>query len=407
MHPPRWRTARAARRLLIACALIALGVLSGCSSVSYFWQSASGQLALMQAARPVDDWLQDPAVPTALKTRLTLARQIRGFAVTEIQLPDNASYQRYADLQRPAAVWNVLAAPELSLRLQPWCFPVAGCVGYKGFFERADAEAEAASLRAGGLEVSVQPVPAYSTLGWLNWAGGDPLLSTFIDYPEGELARLIFHELAHQVVYAPGDTAFNESFASTVEQLGSVRWLARHASPAAQAAHASAQARRQQFRALTLGLQRELREIYGETDDQDLLPAKDTGAPKVAPQANTDTVAGPGWPADRPAAPPLTARARAAMLERKAAAIQAFRARHAALKASWGGYAGYDGWVAHSNNAALGALAAYDSLVPGFETLFEREGRDWQRFYTAVQRLANQPKSDRRAALLRAEAGQR
>ncbi len=210
--------ARMARLVTIAAAAFGL---SGCAELGYYWQSVDGQISLMAAARPVDDWLADSRTPAALKARLELARRIRRFAVTELDEPDNASYHRYADLHRSAVVWNLVAAPPYSLTLRTWCFPIAGCVGYRGYFQEAAAQREAARLRAQGLEVSVYGVPAYSTLGWLNWAGGDPLLSTFIDYPEGELARIIFRELAHQVLYVSGDTVFNESYATAVERLGS------------------------------------------------------------------------------------------------------------------------------------------------------------------------------------------
>ncbi len=357
--------ARALRRL---GALLTLGLgltaLGGCSTLGYYWQSATGHLALMHAARPVDAWLQDPATPDPLKARLALAQQMRRFAASELHLPDNASYQRYADLQRPAAVWNVVAAPELSLQLRQWCFPVAGCVGYKGYFDRAAADAEAAQLRAQGLEVSVQPVPAYSTLGWSNWAGGDPLLNTFIGYPEGALARLIFHELAHQRVYAAGDTTFNESFATAVEQLGGARWLAAHGSPATQAADALAQTRRRQFRALTLDLQQTLRRVYGEAGDD---------AEDLREKPNKRIL--------------------------KAAALKDFARRYAELKAGWGGFAGYDRWADSVNNATLGTMSAYDALVPGFEALFEKSDRNWPRFYAAVQQLAELPKAARHEAL--------
>jgi len=345
---------------------LALASLAGCSSLGYYWQSTSGHLALMQAARPVDDWLQDPASTATLKTQLLLTQDIRRFAAAELHLPDNASYQRYADLQRKAAVWNVVAAPELSLKLQQWCFPVAGCVAYKGYFDEAAAEREGAQWRAQGLDVSVYPVPAYSTLGWMNWAGGDPLLNTFIHYPEGELARLIFHELAHQVVYVSGDTTFNESFATAVERLGTARWLTAQASPSAQAQFAQSQQRRQQFRALTLDLQHTLRAIYAGTVE----------APEASPLSN-----------------------QADQRSQKAAAMAVFRQRYAELKTSWNGFAGYDVWVSRTNNASLGALSAYDQLVPGFKALFEHEGRDWPRFYAAVKRIAALPKAERHAAL--------
>ena len=310
---------------------------------------------------PVQDWLADAHTPAQLKSRLALAQRIRGFAVAELKLPDNASYHRYANLHRKSAVWNVAAAPGFSLTLKTWCFPVAGCVGYRGYFDEAKARTEAEQLEAQGFEVSVYGVPAYSTLGWMNWAGGDPLLSTFIAYPEGELARLIFHELAHQVVYARDDTMFNESFATAVERLGSQRWLASQASSEARKAYAVFDGRRQQFRALTLATRRELADIYKE---------------------NT-----------------IPAQLSSAQADRKMIAMQHFREAYARLKTSWDGYVGYDRWMAQANNAAFGALAAYDELVPGFEALFEREGRNWQRFYDAVRRLAELSRDERHKAL--------
>ncbi|HSO43991.1 MAG TPA: aminopeptidase [Rhodoferax sp.] len=339
--------------MLVPCLLLGL---TGCADTRYYWQSVTGHLQLMQAARPVEAWLADPASPAALQQRLKQVESMRGFAVAELHLPDNASYHRYADLQRRHVVWNVVAAPELSLTLKTWCFPVAGCVGYRGYFAEADAQALAQELRAQGLDVSVYGVPAYSTLGWMNWLGGDPLLNTFIFYPEGEVARLLFHELSHQVLYVPGDTVFNESFATVVERLGGALWL-EQASPEARQAYADFDARRQQFRALARSTRDRLAEIYRE----DSLLATDPSEKKAL----------------------------------KSKAMQDFRAAYAELKASWGGYSGYDAWVAQANNAAFGAQAAYDELVPGFKALFEREGRDWPAFYDAVRQLAKRPKEER------------
>ncbi|HEY9239993.1 MAG TPA: aminopeptidase, partial [Burkholderiaceae bacterium] len=332
---------------------------SGCSTLGYYAQSVGGHLALVHAARPVPDWLADPQTPPALKARLELSQRIRDFAVSDLHAPDNASYRRYADLQRSAAVWNVVAAPELSLRLQTWCFPVVGCVGYRGYYDRAAADAFAQGLRGEGLETSVYGVPAYSTLGLLPFdAFADPLLNTFIGHSEGELARLVFHELAHQVAFAKGDTVFNESFATAVERLGAQRWLARHASAQAREDDARIFARRSDFRALTMRYRDRLEALYAS-------PASD---------------------ADKRVA--------------KAALMRELRAEHETLKRErWGGYSGYDGWFARANNAAFGVLAAYNELVPNFERLFEREGRDFTRFYTEVRRLAALPPAQRRQAL--------
>ena len=344
--------------MALAAALTA--ALGGCASTTgpgYYWQSVTGHLQLMKAARPVQHWLEDPSTPDALRARLVTAQRIREFAATELALPDNASYRRYADLQRRAAVYNVTAAPALSLTLNTWCFPVVGCVGYRGYYSEADARAFAESLPK-DLDVAVYPVPAYSTLGWMNWLGGDPLLNTFINYPEGELARLIFHELAHQVVYVKNDTMFNESYATAVERLGGQRWLNERASPAARAEYEGFDARRRQFRALTLSVRQRLAAAYAD-------PALDT----------------------------------AARLARKAEVMQAFRQDYGILKQQWGGFTGYDAWVARANNATFATQAAYDELVPGFEALFEREGRNFARFHAAVRQLGEQPREERHAQL--------
>ena len=342
---------------LLAGATLCLS--SGCSTLGYYAQSVSGHLNLVGNAKPVSQWLADSQTSDSLKQRLALTQRMRDYAIAELKLPDNASYRRFADIKRPAAVWNVIAAPELSLALKTWCFPVVGCVGYRGYYDHDEAEAFAAPLRAEGLEVNVYGVPAYSTLGTLpgNWLA-DPLLSTFINYPEGELARLIFHELTHQVVYANGDTVFNESFATAVERIGGARWLAEQADALARDDYARYDGRREDFRALTKKYRDALDSLFrGDASDAD----KRSG---------------------------------------KAALMQQLRADHQTLKAErWAGFSGYDGWFARANNASFGVLAAYNELVPNFERLFEREGRDFIRFYAEVRRIAALTPDQRRAAL--------
>ena len=347
------------RAALLACAAAVLS-LTGCANLGYYWQSATGHLRIMSAARPVDDWLSDKDASGKLKDRLALSQRIRKFASSRLHLPANPSYSRYADLHRQAVVWNVVAAPPYSLELKKSCFPFMGCVGYRGYFDEHEARADAARLAKQGLEVDVYPVPAYSTLGWMNWAGGDPLLNTFINYPEGELARTIFHELAHQVVYAPDDTMFNESFATAVERIGGAMWLQTQATEQARLEYAQYDARRQQFRALTKATRDRLEEIYDKTsgEERDVL---------------------------------------------KARAMREFREEYARMKAGWPGdparYRLYDRWVAEANTAAFGAQAAYDELVPAFEALFVQEGRDFPRFYDAAKKLAQMPKAQRRERL--------
>ena len=343
---------------VVAAVLGTVCVTSGCSSIDYLGQSASGHFHLLAAARPVKDAIADPTTPEALRKRLELTQRMREFAVTELKEPDNGSYRSYADLKRSAAVWNVVAAPELSLKLQTWCFPVVGCVGYRGYYDLAAANAAAAPLKAEGLEVDVYEVPAYSTLGWMNWIGGDPLLNTFVQWPEGELSRLIFHELAHQVAYAPGDTTFNESFATAVERIGSQRWLEANASAEVREKQASTEVRRHDFHVLVRAWRAKLDALYrGDLPDAD-------------------------------------------KRVQKAALYAGMRADYDALKRDrWNGYKGYDHWFATVNNAALGAQAAYDDQVSAFERLFVVEGSDFDRFYAEVKRIAALPKPERDAQM--------
>ena len=349
---------RAATLALAGAAMLAL---SGCASLGYYWQSVSGHVQVMQAARPVPDWLADPQASAALKQQLQTAQRLRAYASQVLLLPDNASYTRYADLRRSAVLWNVVAAPPLSLTLRTWCYPVTGCVGYRGFYDEERAQAEAKDLRAQGLDVAIYPVPAYSTLGWLNWAGGDPLLNTFIHYSEGDLARLIFHELAHQVVYVADDMAFNESFATAVERLGVRHWLAAQADDAARQADARSGQRRAQLQALTRATRERLAAAYAAGASQ---------------SGETES-----------------------LMARKQAILQDFRARYLQLREGWGGdptrWRVTDRWVQEANNATFGADAAYDTWVPAFEALFEREGRDWRRFYDAVRKLGDMPRPRR------------
>ena len=353
------------KRLHLALALLACLGLTGCAhpcdALAYYWQSVRGHLQMMQAAAPLDDWIAQDNTPATLRARLQLAQRARAFAVTELGLPDNESYRRYADLQRPAAVWNVVAAPPFALQLHTWCFPVTGCIGYRGYFTEAAAQAEAARLAAQGLEVEVYGVPAYSTLGYMNWMGGDPLLNTFIGWPEGEFVRLLFHELAHQVAYAPGDTLFNESFATAVDRLGSAQWLATQASEPARQAFAASEERRRSFRALTRATRARLSEIYEQKE--------------------------------------ALAHDHQALAAMKIESMDAFRKDYAALRSTWQAtpaqLAGYDRWVAKANNASFAAQAAYDEWVPAFEALFDQSGRRWQPFYDGVRKLAALPRQER------------
>lgn len=337
--------------------------LGGCAiDVPHLARAVSGHLGVLQASRPVEDWIADPATPAALRERLQLAREIRAFAVRELKLPDNVSYTRYADLGRGAVLWNVVAAPELSFDLKRWCYPVTGCVGYRGHFQLPRAQREAQELRAEGLEVHLYGVPAYSTLGWTNWLGGDPLLNTFAAGSPIELARLVFHELAHQVVYAGSDMTFSESFATAVERIGLERWAQHASSASVPAAEWSRWHRRQQQR-------RELGERVAVLRQQ-------LGALYASRMADE------------------------ARRERKAELMQRFRADYESLRdGPWAGDRAFDAWVASLNNAALALQGSYEQEVPAFMALYEREGRDFSRFHAAVRALAAQDEPQRRRVL--------
>jgi predicted aminopeptidase len=341
----------------LALACIGAAAIAGCATVEYYSQAMLGHFDVMQRTRPIDAVILDPAAPKELRTRLERVREIRAFAVRDLGLPDNGSYRGYADLGRPFVVWNVFAAPPLSLEPVQSCFPVAGCVTYRGFYAQADAREHAAKLAARGLDTYIGGVPAYSTLGWFD----DPVLNTFLQYPDAELARLVFHELAHQVVYVKDDTTFNESFATAVELAGVDRWLRAHGTDAERAAFEAQQLRRREFLALLLDYRALLAEAYARDVPDDA---------KLAAKANL---------------------------------LRLLALDYAAMKDKrWGGFAGYDRFFSGGvNNAHLASIATYTALVPAFQALLAQEGGDLPRFYAAVRTLAALPREQRLAALER------
>ena len=332
--------------------LASAALLAGCSAIEYYAQVIGGHLDVMGRAVRIEERLREPDLPQPLRDKLRRVIAIRDFASLELALPDNGSYRRYADLERAFVVWNVFAAPEFSVKPVESCFPVAGCVSYRGFYREADAQAFARALRAEGYDVHIGGVPAYSTLGWFD----DPVLSTFIRYPDAEVARLIFHELAHQVAYVKNDTVFNESFAVAVEQEGVQRWLARRGTPEERAAHETLQLRRREFAALVLAYRDRLRTLYGQ-------------ALKVEVKREEK------------------ARLFAAMLE-----------DYGRLKAGWDGFSGFDRIFARgANNALLASVTAYTERVPAFRALLARKRGDLPAFYADVKKLARLDKPARDA----------
>ena len=329
-------------------------LLAGCSTIEYYAQAIGGHLDVIGRAVRIEERMREPDLPQPLRDKLSRVIAMRDFASRELALPDNGSYRRYAELNRAFVVWNVFAAPEFSVEPVQSCFPVAGCVSYRGFYREADAQAHASSLRAGGHDVHIGGVPAYSTLGWFD----DPVLSTFIRYPDAEVARLIFHELAHQVTYAKNDTVFNESFAAAVEQEGAQRWLARYGTREEGTAYATLQSRRSEFLALVLGYRDRLAAFYAQ--------------PLAVEQKRSG----------------------------KAQLFAAMLQDYERIKAGWGGFSGYDRIFAHgANNALLASVTAYTEQVPAFRALLARKGGDLHAFYVAVKELGRLDKTARDARL--------
>jgi predicted aminopeptidase len=333
-------------------------LLSGCSSISYYGQLASGQWQLLRAREPVAQVIADPARPPQLREHLAQSQKARTFASEHLHLPDNQSYRLYADIGRPYVVWNVFATTEFSLSPETHCFPIAGCVAYRGYYNQGAARGEAALLRLRGMDVSIGGVEAYSTLGWFN----DPILNSMMNWGDERLATLIFHELAHQRFYVQDDTEFNESFANFVEQEGTRQWrVARGLAPAS----VSASKQRDQFIQLILDTRQRLEKVYAQ---------------------------------------PLSADA---MRAAKAAEFERLRSDYRQMRDSqWAGDKRYDAWInLPMNNARLLPFGLYDQWVPAFAALFRQEGGDWLRFYAAVEKMGGLPVEQRKAALRQLENG--
>lgn len=339
-------------RILVVGSAAAL--MAGCAQVGYYVQAAQGELTVLSEAKPIDEWIADPTTGDSLKNKLGKLKEIRTFAAQQLGLPDNGSFKTYADLKRPFVLWNVVATPSLSMKPKQWCFPIAGCVDYRGYYSKQDAQEFATELRSENYDVQVAGVPAYSTLGWFN----DPVLSTFIHYPEGELARLIFHELAHQVAYAQGDSQFNESFATAVEEVGVERWLATHGDEKTRQLYVVYEGRKHDFLVLLMRYRKKLEENYDRVASDD------------------------------------------EKKKQKVIIFQELQSDYQVLKTSWGGYAGYDRWFAEPlSNAHLASVATYHDYVPGFRALLAKE-KNFDKFYDAVRTLAKLDKPERHQQLV-------
>jgi predicted aminopeptidase len=342
--------------LRVLLAALALGTLSGCGSL-YLAQAAGGQFHVLNERRPIDKVVADPRTPPDLRTRLMDVSAARDFAVTELHLPDNRSYRTYADIKRPFVVWNVVAAPEFSVEPKHWCFPIAGCVAYRGYFKEKSARRFAAKLAKRGFDVTVGGVPAYSTLGHF----ADPVLSSMMRYGDTELVGTIFHELAHQLLYVKDDSEFNEAFAMTVENVGMERWLTSRGHPDLIREFLTEQANERAFIELFARARKQLAALYGS-----------------------------GLPA-------------AQMREKKAAAFAQLTEQARELQRQQGDRY-YEPWLKEGlNNAHLATVATYYQCVPGFQRLLAEQDGDLVRFYAAARQLAKQPRATRDAQLCQAE----
>ncbi|MFY1665784.1 aminopeptidase [Pseudomonas sp. Pseu.R1] len=335
--------------------MLAILLLSGCSSLSYYTQLASGQLALLRAREPVADVVADPQRDPRLREHLRTSQQAREFASQHLHLPDNQSYRLYADIHRRYVVWNVFATGEFSLDPVTHCFPIAGCVAYRGYYDENAARGEAALRKLEGKDVYVSGVEAYSTLGWFN----DPIISSMMNWGDERLATLIFHELAHQRFYVKDDSEFNESYATFVEEEGTRQWRAARGMPPETAS--SETRRRDQLTQLVLATRDRLKALYAEP---------------LSPQV---------------------------MRERKAAEFERLRDEYRQMRDSqWGGDKRFDSWVyAPMNNARLLPIGLYDQWTPAFGALFRQVNGDWPAFFAAVEKMGDLPADQRKTALER------
>jgi predicted aminopeptidase len=339
---------RLCRTLLVLAASLSAG---GC----YLIQAASGQLELTSKRQPIAKLLTDTRTPEKLRGRLEYVSAARTFASQELGLPDNDSYRSYADVGRPYVVWNVFATDEFSVRPKRWCFPIAGCVVYRGYFAEDNAQGYARRLRLRGSDTAVGGVAAYSTLGHFK----DPVLNTMLGWSDVQLASTLFHELAHQVVYIPGDSEFNEAFATVVEEAGLQRWLASRGQLKDLDAWNEQRERNAQFVGLLLQTRERLDELYRSDlpDDQ--------------------------------------------KRDRKQYEFGVLKLEYTQLKtAQWNGYRGYDAWFSRTlNNAHLVSAATYYGCVPGLRRVLQSVDGDLRLFYDKARELTKETREARAAAV--------
>jgi len=342
------------RILLILLALFLAVATLRCQSVQYYNQAIDGQMDILRSRQSISELIDNPATPSALRKKLLFILSVRAFAEKNLHLPVNHRYLSYVELDRPYVVWNVFAAPEFSLTPQTWCFPIVGCVTYRGYFSKQDATGFGDSLKQKGFDVYIGGAIAYSTLGWFD----DPVLSTFLNLSEPEMAALIFHELAHSVLYVSDDTAFNESFATAVEQEGFRRWQAAANHPDAYQKWLRKHQQHRKFTALVAKYRTRLRDLYESN-----LPLNEKR-------------------------------------NQKAALFTQMRSEFSDLKSDPGDMAAYDFWFKYPlNNAQLISVSTYHNWVPAFNRILAETGEDLQKFYQKCRQLAKKEPTERNRIL--------
>lgn len=321
-----------------------------CRSLPYYNQAINGHMEIMQSREPIADLIDDPDTPATLRKKLIFIQTVRNFAEKQLHLPVNDHYISYVELNRPYVVWNVFAAPEFSLTPKTWCFPIVGCVAYRGYFSEQDAGRFGDSLKQDGYDVFIGGAIAYSTLGWFD----DPVLSTFLFLSEPEIAALIFHELAHAVLYIQDDTAFNESFATAVEQEGLRRWQSSANDLKGYENWLHKDQQRQQFISLVSKYRAKLQDLY---------------------QGNL----------------PLSGKR-----NQKAAVFNQMRSEFLDLKLEHSAMAAYDAWFSKPlNNAQLISVSTYHNWVPAFRKMLSASGGDLEGFYQQCRQLAKKDAAER------------
>ncbi len=328
--------------------------LSACSTLGYYSQSVRGQLSVMSKRVPISDLIENENTSDQKKLVFENILQIRQFASEHLLLPDNKSYSTYVDLERDYVIWNVFAAPEFSLTPISSCFLFVGCLQYKGFFAKEDAVDFAAELRESDNDVFVGGVSAYSTLGWFD----DPILSSMLTYGEFRLANVIFHELAHQLIYIKNDSAFNEAFATAVGDFGVRRWLQNEQRVVDLAHHERNNLWEVAFIELVLDAKEQLEKLY----ESNLNP-------------------------DR-------------MKKKKEIIFDKLRSNYYTLKTSWDNPPDYDKWMEHDlNNAKIASVVTYHDLAGSFSTLLSLSDNDLSLFYERVRFLGSLEKEERHECL--------